>query len=304
MATIFLNSEFLPSEEAKVSVFDRSYLFGEGLFETFRSINGKIPLLMAHINRLEWSCSVLGLHFPAHVNFQEVCEELLKKNELKDARYKILLSRTGIAPSSQIKASLESSALGEHCSNQNLLDANNTAYDQNLCIFCEPYHEDRIPKTYHLAIVKNIMNDAPPIATLKTTNYLTKLLARSEAHDAGYDDGILINTKGFVTETTTANIFWLDKDNKLWTTMEDQGVLPGVMKKHLIHIMKKNEISFKEGLITPKDLTNTREVFITNSVIGLRPVTKIDNRQISGGEIGSVSDMLKRLLEQDMGIKK
>lgn len=295
MTLIYLNGTILEDTQAQISVYDRSYLFGEGLFETFVSINGKFPFLTDHLNRLEWSCTHLSLKFPSEINFKEICQELLKKNNLKNARFKIMLSRTGIAPSSQIKVRLESSGISEHRANQNSMDANNADFVQNCLIFCEPHDEKKIPATYHLKTIKNMPNDALPLAALKSSNYLTKLLARSEAHDSGFDDGILTNSKGHVTETTTANIFWVDKNGGLWTVLSDQGLLDGITKKNLIKLIKDKGLKIREGVITAPELSNQREVFVTNSVIGIKPVSRIDQRQISGGEAGPVTEMLQDL---------
>lgn len=295
MTIIYLNGTYTEDAQAQISVFDRSYLFGEGLFETFISSDGKIPFLTDHLNRLEWSCTHLSLAFPSEINFFEICQELLKKNNLKNARFKIVLSRTGIAPSSQIKIKKESTALSEHRANQNSLDASNSDFTQNCVVFCEPHDDKKVPAAYHLKTIKNWANDSLPLAALKSTNNLTKLLARSEAHDAGFDDGILINTKDQVTETTTANIFWVDKNGLLWTVLSDQGLLDGITKKNLLKFMKDKQLKIKEGMITSQDLSNQREVFVTNSVIGIRPVSQIDQRQISGGEIGPITEMLRDL---------
>lgn len=295
MTMIYLNGAFVEDTQAQISVYDRSYLFGEGLFETFISKDEKIPFLTDHLNRLEWSCTHLSFQFPTEINFSEICQELLKKNDLKNARFKILLSRTGIAPSSQIKVKVESTALSEHRANQNSIDASNAVFTQNCVVFCEPHDENKIPATYHLKIIKNMHNDALPLAAIKSTNYLTKLLARSEAHDSGFDDGILTNSKGQVTETTTANIFWIDKDGALWTIMSDQGLLGGITKKNLITLIKDKGLKIRDGVITPLELSSQREVFVTNSVIGIKPVSQIDQRQISGGEAGPVTEMLQDL---------
>jgi len=130
---------------------------------------------------------------------------------------------------------------------------------------------------------------------MKTTNYLAKLRGKFEALDAGFDDGVLLNSQGNVTETCTANIFWVDKDAKLWTVLDEQGLLSGVMKKQLIDLLKEKEIHIQEGLITAKELSSAREIFITNSVIGIKPVMAIDDRQISGGDTGDITLMIMEL---------
>ena len=90
---IYLNEKYLPDDEAKISIHDSSYLFGEGLFETFRSYDGKIPFLHDHLQRLEWSCTFLDFEFPTNIDFKNICDTLLEENDLKTARFKIMLSR-------------------------------------------------------------------------------------------------------------------------------------------------------------------------------------------------------------------
>lgn len=271
MSFIFLNGEIIPTATAKISIYDRSYLFGEGLFETLRSYDGKLPLLDDHLKRLEWSATFLSLDFPMGVDFQNVCQTLLKKNGLKDARFKILLSRF----------ELPENETGEKTG-------------ANLVIFCTPL-DNTIPTSYKLKVIKDYVNDAPPIGTIKTTNSLVKILARAVAKEAGFNDGILLNAKGLVTESTTGNIFWVDEKNILRTVAETHGLLRGVMKERLTRLIKEKELTLREDQITPTELSNTREVFLTNSVLGIMPVTRIDHREISGGEMGSVTSMLKDL---------
>ncbi|MBF0106066.1 MAG: aminotransferase class IV [Deltaproteobacteria bacterium] len=276
MSFIYINGNYLPEKEALVSCFDRSFLFGEGLFESFKSCNSQCFFLKDHINRLEWSATYLGIDFPSSVNFAEVCQTLLDKNQFKDARFKIVLSRAGCGFTDTAHAC-------GHTDHERAV---------NLIVFCEDLCHCSHSTHYKLKVIKDLRNDALPLALIKTTNNLVKTLARAHAKEAGFDDGILLNAQGLVTETCTANIFWVDKDARLWTILKEQGALPGIMQKNLLEVLKENKISIKEGLISPQDLSNAREIFITNSIIGIKPVITVDGRQISGGETGSITAML------------
>ena len=276
MNTLYLNGKYCDISEATIPVTDRSFLFGEGLFESFRSFDGKIPLLKDHINRLEWSTTFLDLPFPK-TDFQKICDQLLEKNKLKDARFKIIFSRAG-------QSSLD---------NVDTVDAVDTKI--NLIVFCEPYDEKKTPPVYRLKTERGVVNDPLPLAAIKTTNYLHKVYARRIAQEAGYNDAILLNAKGFVTETTTSNIFWVDKDAHLFTVASEQGLLDGVMKKTLKELFVKSKLTCKEGYITPDDFSSAREIFVTNSVIGVKPVVAVDLRQISGGEEGPITEMVREL---------
>lgn len=274
MPFLYLNGDIVPEAGAKISVLDRSYLYGEGLFESFRSYDGLVLFLAEHLKRLEWSATFLNIPFPAEVDFADVCDKLLKKNNLKDARFKIVLSQA--APPK---------AMDESAANV-----------PNLVIFCAPLEPG--PLSYKLKVIKNYINDALPLSAMKTTNYLVKVMARFEAKDAGFDDGVLLNTKGLVTEATTGNLFWVDDKGALNTVAEAHGLLRGVTKQELIKLIKDKNLTVRENQITPAELSSAREVFLTNSVVGIKPVTLIDARQISGGEAGSVTLMLKDLWEK------
>lgn len=275
MSFLYLNGGVLPHHEAKVSVLDRSYLFGEGAFESFRSYEGKgespkVLFLKDHLARLNWTCEFLGLKFPDDVDFDSVCAELLKKNGLKNARFKILVSR------------LETSA--------------NEDEIHNLMISCEDLKETS--SLYRLMTIKNLVNDSLPVSAMKTTSRITKVLARATAEDAGYHDGILLNNKGMVTETTCANIFWVDKDAVLHTVMSEQGLLGGVMKKLICTLLTENKLKYKEAVIAAADISQVRELFITNALIGIKPVVNVDGRQISGGTMGPITEMIQDLWEK------
>lgn len=277
MSVLYFNGEYIPGSSAKISVYDRSYLFGEGLFESFRSFNSKVPFLESHLNRLEWSGTFLNLDFPKDIDISAILTKLLEKNGLKDARFKIMLSRS-------FKSAFDSAA-------RSTPDDSTT----NLTVFCEPIDETALQRPYKLKTVKTFCNDASPLANLKTSNYLTKIMARHEAQESGCDDAVLLNAKGFVTECTTGSIFWIDRNNVLMTVMEDQGLLSGITAKHLKKLLEQNKIQHKTGVLKPEELTHAKEIFITNSVVGVKPVVNIDARQISGGEIGSLTAMIRDL---------
>lgn len=276
MPQIYVNGEFCLQQDAKISVTDRSYLFGEGVFESFRSYGGEIPFLPEHLKRLEWSATFLHLQIPANIDFLKICHDLLQINRFKNARFKIVLSRMDLAESS-FKADARAN------------------YENNLVIFCEDYDESKGPQSLKLKLVQSVRNESALLASIKATNYLGKVIARNEASEAGFHDAILLNQKGEVTETTSANIFWVDENRELKTTPVASGILTGVMRTQLLLLLKENKIKITEENITAQKLSSMREVFVTNSVIGIKPVVAIDHRQLSGGEPGDVTLMLMDL---------
>ncbi|MBU0504974.1 aminotransferase class IV, partial [bacterium] len=253
MNTIYHNGSYVPASEAKISPYDRSFLFGEGLFETFRSYDGRFPFLKAHVTRLEWSSTYMGYDLSTDLDFEEICTTLLEKNGLDNARFKMVLS--GV-PRDLAKATAQPIPL---------LDSE---YETQLLIYCERLLEEHVSEPVRLKVIKNYVNDAMPLTAIKTTNYLLKMRARLVATEAGYYDGVLLNAHGMVTETCTGNLFWLDNNSTLWTVMDDQGLLSGIMRKFIIDLLKENKLNIKEGVISPKDLSHAKEIFMTNSVVG------------------------------------
>lgn len=265
MNHIYINGEIKPIDQAHISVLDLSYLFGEGAFETFRSYEGRILFAEDHLARLEWTTTFLNIQYDP-INIQDIATTLLSKNKIEDARFKLVCSQT------QNHGSLESKT--------------------NTILFCDPLDTSVLTKPYKVKTIQTYKNDESPLASLKTTNYLTQRLAKKEAQDAGYDDGLLLNHKNYVTETSTGNIFWVDKNGILKTVSKDCLHLPGVMKKQLLKLLQNKQLVCHEAFVTAQELSHSREVFITNSILGIKPVVNIDNRLISGGEAGNITLML------------
>lgn len=267
---IYQNGEYLPAVDAKISVHDSSYLFGEGLFESFRSYNGKVPFLSDHVARLTWSCTYFDWPELAEVDFAGICAELLKRNQREDARFKIICSQD--------------------------LNPQITEVKLNLVVLCEEIPV--VPQVYRLHVDRQRLNDPPIQAAIKSTNYLTKRLARREVKSGGFDDAVLLNAHGRVTEATSGNLFWLDKDARLHTIMSGEGILGGVMRRQVMQILSEKKLKVTETTITPEELSHAREIFLTNSVVGIKPVVAIDQRQISGGEMGPVTQQISEFLDK------
>ncbi|HLD45424.1 MAG TPA: aminotransferase class IV, partial [bacterium] len=246
----------------------------------FRSFDGKIPFLNDHLGRLQWSSTFLGIEYPAEIDFSTVCQELIAKNNYQNARLKIVLSQTFADYSQATCAPTE---------------IDTKVMTANVTIFCERLLDEALSGPDRLKVIRDFPNEHLPLVAIKTTNYLSKMRARLEAQESGFYDGILLNARGLVTETCTGNIFWIDKDSTLHTVMEEQGLLGGITKKNLIKLLTKHKMDVKQTVITPQELSHAKEVFITNSVVGVKPVVAIDDRQISGGEAGDITLMIMEL---------
>lgn len=271
---IYLNGKIIEPSEARISVFDRSYLFGEGIFETLRSYKGKLPFLDKHLSRMEWGATFIGIPFPHPSEIKEGIQSLLKANKLSDARIKIVLSAQG--------ASLMPTLLQEDAA-------------INLLIVAEkftPLSEEEYQDGVELSIVHEIRNDPNPAAAVKSTSRLTKLIAQREFQEKDAFDGILLSATGEVTETSKANLFWI-KDKIFCTPAVSLGLLPGVTREVVLSLAKENGYAVKEVFSKPSVLMDADEVFITGSTLEVMPVIRIDQNDIRNGKPGKLVGELR-----------
>ena len=142
-------------------------------------------------------------------------------------------------------------------------------------------------------------NEYSPLSGVKSLNFLNYILARIRAQDEGFDEAILMNTKGHIAEAATSNIF-LVKDGKLVTPSLDSGLLPGITRKAVIRIAEKLGIGVSERQICRKELPGSDEIFLTNSLSEILPVVKIGRALIGKGSPGDITKLLhaayKRML--------
>lgn len=277
---VYLNGQIVDEKDAKISVLDRGYLFGEGLFETLRAYGGYIPFLDKHLNRMEWSATFIDIPFPHPSEIKKGIIDTLKENKLKDARVKIILSaknKSGFRP---------------------LIPT--SEMDVHLVIGCEslnPFSDKDYEEGVNLTFIRSVKNDPPPVSDLKSVNWLIKMIGRREFSEKDCFDGILLNARGFVTETTTANIFWAEGE-KVFTPPTSIGLLPGVTRDVVIHLIKDQGFEFQERIVSGEKLTRASEIFITNSILEVMPVTEIDFVPINSGEPGKITKELQKLYKE------
>ena len=256
---VCLNGRLVPEEDAKVSVFDRGFVYGDGLFTTIRAEDGKPFFLEQHLKRLQESSDFFGISFPEPLKEKGIIEKLLEINKLQQghASVKIILTRGTVAglglPRCQIPTWLITA--------RPYIPLSKKQYEKGwrLIPFCKPR--------------------STPVANHKTLNYLYNLWARQWAIDSGADEAILTDIDGFITETATGSI--LIQAGKDWITPEAQGILPGITLKMLRLMWKKNGKRIKECKITLEEIYKADQVWILNSMIGIMPATHIGNYALS-----------------------
>lgn len=274
---IYLDGKWVEREQALVSVFDHGLLYGDGVFEGIRSYDGLVFKLDEHIDRLYQSAHTLMLQIPMTKDqMRETVVQTLKTNSLKDAYIRLVVTRgtgdLGLDPRKCPKATVFVIA-------------------DKIKLYPADYYEKGL-KLITVATVRNHPEALNP--QLKTLNYLNNILAKIEANNAGYDEAILLNSQGFVTECTGENIFYV-RGRVLSTPPPYVGILKGITRDTVMGIARRLDYSVLEEPFTRHELYTAEEVFLTGTAAEIVPVARIDNRTIGEGRPGPVT---RRLMDE------
>jgi len=276
---VYINGELVPKEEARVSIFDHGFLYGDGLFETMRAYRKKIFRLDHHLQRLFLSLEYLK--FPIPFNFDSLKEAIFKTleaNRLEDAYIRLNVTRG------------EGATVPDPA----------TCTSPNLIIITReylPYSPALYQKGYRGKVVRMRLSPHAPTVNMKTINFLDHIIAKMEAKDSGFNEGILVNTEGLVTEGTVSNIFVV-KGDLLSTPAKESGLLPGVTRQAVLEIAEAQQMRAEEGNITLKQLLEADEAFLTNSLIEIMPLVEVDGNPAGNGTPGPVTQKLMRSYEE------
>ena len=269
---VYLNGEFILPFEAKISVFDHGFLYGDGLFETMRSYHGKIFLLDEHLERLFASARLMELALPwSSAELESILGRLIGLNG-PDLYIRLTVSR-GPGP------------IG--------IDPRLCAAPTIVVTSKVPAADERLYTEGASAVfVKTIRNlRGATLPEVKSLNFLNNILAKQEVIRAGADEGIMLNYLGQVTEGTVSNIF-LVKNNKVLTPAPQAGLLVGVTRNCVLKIAGELGVDCQESILQEQDFLNADEVFYTNSGSGIVPVTKLANKQVGSGLPGQITQKL------------
>ena len=254
-ATVYLNNRFLPAAEARVSVFDAGMLYGAGVFETLLARRGVPFYYPRHFARLRGSCAELGIRLPVgQTALHNIILEVLRRNELNavEARVKVLVTPGDTAA---------------HISHR----------DTTLLVSAEPYLRpgSRIP--WKLRMDGRVV--AAPTAVLKSTSYLAYRLALHEARANGYDDAILLDRHGNVSETSIASLLLFREGSLLLPQSPD--ALHGITRRVLAEIAAERGLRIEERPVSPEDLSEGHAVCVCNALLGPFPVARINDDAVT-----------------------
>lgn len=255
---VYLNNRIVKSSDAKISVFDHGFLYGDGVFETMRAYDGVIFMFEKHLSRLFRSASLIGLDIQRNLSDIKIAVyETLIANSLMNAYVRVSISRgygpVGIDP--------------DLCKENTFVIIANEFKD-----YPHSYYEEGIN-----IIVSSIRRNLPEAINpqIKSMNFLNNILAKIDAKKKGAMEAVMLNMHGFISECTVSNIFFVI-DDVLCTPSIGCGILDGITREAVIDIALRNGFKVKEGEFTKEDLFMASEVFITNTSIELMPIKKVD----------------------------
>ncbi len=253
---VYLNGSLVPRAEAKISVFDHAFLYGYGLYETMRAYNGKIFLLERHVKRMRSAAETIGLAKKlAGIDLVKACKETLEANGLKDARLRITISNG-------------ESDVTPWADNSGIPNVVVTARAYT------PFNAAKYNEGFRVGIASERRCRQSVVATMKSVNHLSSVMARMEATALGLDEALLLNDEGNIAEGGGCNVFFVGAGT-LMTSPLDSGILPGVTREVVIEIAGEMGIKVKETAIKPGDLKRFDEAFVTNAMIEIMPVTAV-----------------------------
>jgi branched-chain amino acid aminotransferase len=271
---IYIDGEYYPKSQAKISVFDHGLLYGDGVFEGIRAYNGVVFKLEQHVDRLYRSAHAITLKIPlTKQEMTRVVVETLRKNNLKDAYIRLIVTRgvgdLGLDPRKCPKASVIviTDTINLHSSG---------AKENGITAMFSWVRRNPVDATTH---------------EIKSLNYLNSVLAKIEANANGVDEAICLESNGYIAEGVGENVF-IVKDGKILTPPTATGALAGITSDVVFELAEKRGFKVTVANLTPFMLFTADEAFFTGTAMEMVPIREVNKRQIGNGKPGPITKEL------------
>lgn len=277
---IYHNGNFLPESAAVLPVTDRSYLFGEGLFETMRVTRGQIPWLPEHLERLRRGMERLDFTMElSDAHLAAALTQTLERNSLEAGILRLTLSRQN--------AGLDSFEPGEII---------------NLVIFPRSLPEKLSTwqtQGLHAVFYTQWSKRPEPLDRIKSTDYLEYLQAKAYAGKQGAEEALILDAEQAVIEGAVSNLFVFAADR--WVTPPlRQGPLPGVTRRVILNLFREQQIPHEEAPVPRALLEKSPEAFLSNAAWELLPLTRLEGKPVGRGTPGEHTRILQDLFRREL----
>ncbi|MEH0875733.1 D-amino-acid transaminase [Pectobacterium cacticida] len=272
---VYVDGQFLEENDAKISIFDRGFLFADAVYEVTAVIDGKLVDFPDHLARLQRSCRELSITLPVTLEaLKNIHAELISKNQLKEGAIYLQLSRGNAGdrdfhfPSPDVKSTL-------------------VLFTQARSLIDNP----KATTGLHILTTEDIRWHRRDI---KTVSLLAASLAKEYAHANQADDAFFVEN-GFITEGSSCNCYLVLHDNTVVTRPLSNDILHGVTRQSLLKLVKKEGIALEERNFTPQEAYHAKEIFVTSATMLVLPVVMLDGKTIGDGKPGKITQRLREI---------
>lgn len=270
MDWVWLDQKLVPGSQAMVSGLEEGFLQGQGLFETMRCYAGKVFALERHLKRLVESSPVLDIKAPSRKLLEKAVLSVIRGNHLSDGVIRLSVSKHG-------------GGTRLLCFSRGISLPIPSQYKNGFCAAL--FRDERIGMS--------VLNG------VKSLNHYFYIRLSLRAKQKGFDEAFFLNGRAEVVEGSRTNIF-LVKENKVLTPDLASGCLPGVTRAVVIGLLERSKIPVVEAKILPKELFSCDEIFVTNSLVGVIAVTRLDKRKVGAGLVGRVTKKIMAAYEKEV----
>ncbi len=271
---IYIDGKYYPKSQAKVSVYDHGFLYGDGVFEGIRAYNGIVFKLKEHVDRLYRSAHAITLNI--RLSKEEMIQatlETLRKNELKDSYIRLVVTRgvgdLGLDPRKCPKSSVI-------IITDTISIRSGNAKETGITTMISWVRRNPVDATTH---------------EVKSLNYLNSILAKIEANANGIDEAICLETNGCIAEGVGENVF-IVKNGQLFTPPTSTGALAGITSEAVAKLAEQLGIKLTVTNLTPFMLFTADEAFFTGTAMEVVPIREVNKRQIGAGKPGPTTKKL------------
>ena len=271
MEKVFLNDKLIDSEKAHISATDSGFLYGAGLFETMRSYDGVVFGLKDHLERLFTSAGALFINNPFNEEYlTDAIYKVLKANKLTDARLRLTLSNGPMAGvEEQLKPTL-------------LITATKL----------QPYPGEYYKNGVMVILSASRQNTFEPTCGHKTTSYFSRMITLNMAHQQRAAEALWFTTDNRLAEGCVSNVFVV-KDSVINTPGIETPVLAGIARKTVCEIASTNSIKLVEKDLYIDDVLGADEIFLTNVIMQIMPVSRVEKHTVGDGKVGVMTQRLQ-----------
>ena len=277
MVDTFLNGEFYRSSEARVSIEDRGFLFGDGVYEVIRFYNGHFFELGKHLARLERSAQKTFISLPYSLKqIEAICQDLLEKSKIKNGKLYFQVTRGAAPRTHEFPEKVEPTILMQ----------------------ISEVNESEIKEKKKGVSALTLPDERWNHCDIKSLNLLPNVLAKQKARSQGYYEAIFVYEKD-IMEGSSSNVFAF-KNDKLITAPECNRILSGVTRSVVIDLASEDGIPVEERFLAHDELNQVSELFITSTVDEITPLIRIDGHTLNGISAGKVTRHVQNLFEEKL----